>query len=175
MKGETCFCCYTGDEWKAVLQTSSRQCWGTAPNCVYPCCWWGLPEIWEHLQASSGSFHKFEREVHISLFMYLYEILGYILMQGHWAVELFQGEDPWGLEKLAWEEYSSYCCNWWWTNFGTWGSWMSGIWLWIFPQGNQWKTVTQVMKKYIDILWQKMIYSLHNHVECGLGDGNSCW
>lgn len=52
------------------------------------------------------------------------------LVHGYIAVGLLQGEDPWGFKKLAWEEYSSYCCNWWWEDFGAWGSWMSGTSAW---------------------------------------------
>jgi len=36
--------------------------------------------------------------------------------------------------------------------------------------------MTQVMKTiYRYIMTVYMIYYLHNDVECGLGNGNSCW
>lgn len=49
------------------------------------------------------------------------------LVQVYKAIGYLQGKNPWGFEKLAWEEHSSYCCNRWWEDFGTWWSWMSGI------------------------------------------------
>ena len=39
---------------------------------------------------------------------------------------ILQGQDSWGVEELAWEDYSSNCCDGWWANFGSWGSWLSG-------------------------------------------------
>lgn len=58
----------TGEEWEAVLQTSHWQCRGIAPDCIYSNCWWGLPEIWKHLQTPSGSLHKSEREVWVYVY-----------------------------------------------------------------------------------------------------------
>lgn len=43
-----------------------------------------------------------------------------------WLVACFQGENSGSTEELAWEEYSSYCCNRWWAYTGTRRSWLSG-------------------------------------------------
>ena len=63
IKWKFCFADFSGKKSKAVLQTSHWQCWGVAAGCIYSNCWWSLPEIWEHLQAPSGSFYQFERKV----------------------------------------------------------------------------------------------------------------
>ena len=67
---------FIGEESEAVLQTSNWQCWGVAPSCLHSNGWWGLPEVRQHLQASSGSLHKFEWEVSIySLHCVLWDLV----------------------------------------------------------------------------------------------------
>lgn len=59
--------CAAGEKRTVILQTSYWSCWRVTSSCIYSNCWWSLPEIWEHLYASSGSLYKFEREVSLAL------------------------------------------------------------------------------------------------------------
>ena len=48
------------------------------------------------------------------------------LLCWNWLLVFLQGENSWGFEELAWEEYSSHCCHWWGADFGARRSGLSG-------------------------------------------------
>lgn len=119
---------FTGEEWEVVLQAPYRSCRRIAPSCLYTNRGWSLPEVWKHLQATTGSIYQFERKVRFiatvsgfSIVMHFF--LGFCVQMVDF---LLQGEDPRGLAELAWEEHSSHRSYWWGENFGARGSWMPG-------------------------------------------------
>lgn len=49
---------------------------------------------------------------------------------------ILQRENTWGIKELAGEENSGYCCDRWWTDFGPWRPWLSGMYIWSSPPTN---------------------------------------
>lgn len=113
----------SGEEREAFLQASDWQCWGITSGCIHTNSWRGLPKVWEHLSASTGSIYQSEREVCylVCCIIYYYYLL-YKLKDYH----LCQRENSWGAKELAWEDHSSYRGHWWWAHFGSRRPWVSG-------------------------------------------------
>lgn len=118
--------CIAGEEWETFLQAPHWQCWGITSCCLHTNCWWSLPKVWFHIYSFSGSLYQLEGEVSFTSCIFVVSKM-FLLVHVHEVFHLdVQGKDPWGAQELAREEHSSYCCHWWWTDFGAWRSWMSG-------------------------------------------------